>query len=374
MLKRKKINFKKKKKLHHFIKIYLKKHNLKKNDLLKMIDSILGCRFVEFNQFKENKNINENKINIISENDNINNINNNNVENVLSRLENENIKIITDEELCKIDFKYSTLIYPHIHTLYRRPCSCYIHCFKSCFEKNNECINFWTHFLGGFVYLIFLYIWIKKSSNKSLTELIVVSIYLISAILTYFISSIFHMFISHSSQIAHNYQCLDWSCLTSIMFSSLLLSSYYEFYQKKYYKWFIFIFIINIALFIYTIYSINNSLQENQHTKEHLKYEESKLSYFFRAFVCIIYGLGSLIPITINTFFNKISLKGQYTKLFTIFLGYFFYSAVFFNILSIPEKWFVGKFDFIGYSHQIFHIGALLGTYFIKLSYVNIFS
>ena len=50
-------------------------------------------------------------------------------------------------------------------------------------------------------------------------------------------------------------------------------------------------------------------------------------------------------------------------------ISYIFYGTVLLKILGIPERFFIGKLDIIGYSHQIFHIGSFIGTYSAWLTY-----
>ncbi len=78
----------------------------------------------------------------------------------------------------------------------------------------------------------------------------------------------------------------------------------------------------------------------------------------------LIFGICTGIPIIHMTFFENtikgynpgIKLKNWYIGGISYIIGAFLY------ILRFPEKKFQGKFDYIGSSHQLFHILVFIGA------------
>lgn len=131
---------------------------------------------------------------------------------------------------------------------------------------------------------------------------------------------------------------------------------YYFFYYENKFKYFYLIEITTIGLIIF-FYSILNDDFSKPYKRT------------FRGILFIIFGTCTGIPVLHMGFFGE-TIRGYYPgiKLKYWYLGAFSYliGAVLY-ILRFPEKKFLGKFDYYGSSHQIFHILVFLGATFHSL-------
>ena len=68
---------------------------------------------------------------------------------------------------------------------------------------------------------------------------------------------------------------------------------------------------------------------------------------------------------------HAIRIWGVYSEIFTvlfskIYLSYLSYTiGIVIYVLRIPERWFPGKVDLLGASHQIWHCFVVLGAHFV---------
>lgn len=75
---------------------------------------------------------------------------------------------------------------------------------------------------------------------------------------------------------------------------------------------------------------------------------------------------------------HAIRLWGIYSDIFTVLfsrvlLAYLFYLiGVFIYVLRIPERFFPGKFDLLGSSHQIWHCFVVAGAHFAYSGVLNV--
>lgn len=92
----------------------------------------------------------------------------------------------------------------------------------------------------------------------------------------------------------------------------------------------------------------------------------STLSFFaFRVFCCATFACMGALFWMIHTFL----LNGT-TSVYHIVVAYSFHLTALFAVFGIPERWFVGWFDIFGASHQIMHIGVVLGTFSLWYGYL----
>lgn len=68
----------------------------------------------------------------------------------------------------------------------------------------------------------------------------------------------------------------------------------------------------------------------------------------------------------IMIYFKKLTTNLDFKLLFPRVIGMYVISGIAFAIylLKIPERWCAGKFDFIGHSHQWWHLFVVLALYY----------
>ena len=157
------------------------------------------------------------------------------------------------------------------------------------------------------------------------------------------ISPIYH-------QISHRF---DHGGISLLISGSCIPPYYYFFYHENKFKFFYLIEIILIGLGIF-IFTISSSDFSKPHKRG------------FRGTLFILFGITTGIPIIHMTFFadtiRGYKPGGKFNNWFYGGICYIFGAILY--ILRFPEKKFKGKFDYIGSSHQLFHVFVLLGALF----------
>ena len=175
-------------------------------------------------------------------------------------------------------------------------------------------------------------------------------IFLISAILCFIFSAIYHSFGHISSKYHYILNRFDYSGISILITGSCIPPYYYFFYHDVNYKIFYLSFISIFGLFTF-IFSLTSNFSQKR---------------TMRGILYLTFGICAGIPVFHMSFFGKY-IKG-YTignKLLFWYLGgvsYIFGTILY--ILRFPEKYYPGRFDYFGASHQIFHILVLAGATF----------
>eukprot|EP00088_Acartia_fossae_P036135 TRINITY_DN37320_c1_g1_i1.p1 TRINITY_DN37320_c1_g1~~TRINITY_DN37320_c1_g1_i1.p1 ORF type:complete len:362 (+),score=74.28 TRINITY_DN37320_c1_g1_i1:168-1253(+) len=97
-----------------------------------------------------------------------------------------------------------------ITTGYRHPL-CYAGCLRSIFWLHNETVNIWTHFLGFvyFLYLLYSNLFTPQPHIRGTSDLVAVSIQLLTYQVCMLFSSLFHTFLCHSESVKVSWQEAD---------------------------------------------------------------------------------------------------------------------------------------------------------------------
>ena len=193
---------------------------------------------------------------------------------------------------------------------------------------------------------------IKKSSKKELTRF-PLFIIIICAFLCLLFSTTYHALKIISEKIHHISHRFDHGGISLLITGSCFPPYFYFLYYETKFKYFylLIISIVGLGIFLYSIISSDFS-------KPHKR--------TFRGILFLIFGICTGIPVihmtffgnTINGYYPGIKLKHWYLGGISYIIGAIIY------ILRFPEKKFQGKFDYIGSSHQIFHIFVFLGATF----------
>lgn len=297
----------------------------------------------------------------------------------------------------------------YIYSGYRSPNSSFISCLKSLFNLNsNETINFWTHFMPSLVVLIFL---IKFSiENDVFNDNFIwpFVIYLSTASFYMFMSSMAHALNCMSSIARHVCFILDYLSISMYGMGCSIAYKAYSLSLMPHYTTIFFDYYVTIAMCI-TIMSnimISASRFVISHNARGLlrlislasQYIFVSLPLFYRLVISyfpatirymtyylkfIFYSISSsnqAVNATINNNdddneYNKFMLNYQlnmnnesnYYFLLHIILTI---TSAFLYISHIPERFWPGKFDLIGQSHQLFHIVSAFST-FVQIKALN---
>lgn len=177
-------------------------------------------------------------------------------------------------------------------------------------------------------------------------------IIVISAILCLSFSASFHSMGTMSATHFNILNRFDYGGISLLISGSCYPPYYYFFYFSQKLKLFYLseITIFGVGTFLYSL------------TDDFNKPKRRTL----RGTLFLIFGLCTGIPVLHMAIFgDKIKGYNPNIKLINWYLGGISYvTGVIIYILRYPEKKFPGKFDFIGASHQIFHILVFFGAFF----------
>lgn len=269
-----------------------------------------------------------------------------------------------------------------IFTGYRNPNSSFRSCLKSIFcLNNNESINFWTHFIP---FLITLAILVKNLCTyelikDNLTHPLL--IYLSTICFYLLMSSLAHMLNCMSPIARHVCFILDYLSISiygmgcAIAYKSYTLSTIKSSQKDKLFDYYT--LMVLIVSIIANVMSCHSRFIISPVQRSVLRTLSFVIQYVFVNMPLLyryIYFYHPTIFKNLNFIFSFLSSSSEikiehHDSYFLFKIGSdFFYliqflaalSSAFLYITHVPERFWPGKFDIIGQSHQIFHITSFV--------------
>ena len=173
-----------------------------------------------------------------------------------------------------------------------------------------------------------------------------------SAILLFIFSASFHSIGTINERYHDILNRFDYGGISLLISGSCYPPYYYFFYYSNTFKYLYLteITVFGIGIFLYSLTDDFNKPQKRT----------------LRGIIFLIFGLCTGIPVLHMAFFGK-KLEGNTAgvNLINWYIGGVCYViGALLYIIRFPEKIFPGKFDYIGASHQIFHILVFFGALF----------
>ncbi|CAG8683783.1 3694_t:CDS:10, partial [Dentiscutata erythropus] len=222
---------------------------------------------------------------------------------------------------------------------YRRPTLSYLKCAYSLFYIHNEfraiifiCLAFTTHF-----YVL------SRQSTITWQDFFVLYMFLAGAMVCLGLSSIFHVLCCHSERVCANWNRCDYIGIVFLIVGSLYPMIYYGFFCND-----------SLKIFYLSLITVLGIATTCLAVSPKFRYPQFR---WFRTLLFLAMGLSAVIPMThavvlygVELCFFVISLKWLLLTGILYIAGALAYGA------RIPERWYPGKFDICGSSHQIFHL------------------
>ncbi|XP_069651730.1 membrane progestin receptor delta isoform X2 [Haliaeetus albicilla] len=241
---------------------------------------------------------------------------------------------------------------------YRHPKSSALDCVLSSFQMTNETVNIWTHFLPTWY---FVWRFLVLSSSLDFCQEPYhwpLLIYLLLVCLYPFASSCAHTFSSMSARARHICYFCDYGALSlyslgcAFAYGAYTMPDHWVSGVLHHY----FVPVAAFNSFVCTSLSCYSRFPELEHPR---------LSKVLRTAAFVYPFLYDNIPLFCRLLFcfwsncawNEAMAGYCYHLLFALLTGFLFAS-------HLPERLAPGRFDYIGHSHQLFHICAVLGTHF----------
>ena len=241
---------------------------------------------------------------------------------------------------------------PFIYTGYRGRCGTALRCVRTTlFVRSNETLNVWTHVIPA-VYFVWTAIswWFFPVASVSTSSWLALSIYLSTVCVVPVTSATAHMFSCASDEAWHVCFFADYAALSVYAIGASVAYRFFAFPPALCGGWYAMLYVpvsgvIAVASLAGSCWS--RFLPEGTQRKA-VRFLSLALPYLFDV-APVVYGL-----ITDSQAFAPSRTLHQRQ-----FLAAFLASVIY--CLHLPERLFPGQFDFIGHSHQIFHVIASLG-------------
>lgn len=237
---------------------------------------------------------------------------------------------------------------------YRNPRSSPKQCLMSIFGANNETLNFWTHFLPAMYYWYLLYsFWdeLRFGSDHFSWPMLV---YLLCVCLFPITSAVAHIFNTMSDSARHVCFFFDYSSLSIYSLGTAIAYKAYVFDTKLIDSIFADLYLYLATLFgvVCIVLSCQTRFMQQGILKKMYRTAAFAIPYTFDS-VPLFYRIAYCSPEDCTS--DALQLH------FRQFM--FASAAAFFYLSHYPERFWPGKFDILGHSHQIFHIFSVLASH-----------
>ncbi|KAM9852197.1 membrane progestin receptor delta [Aulostomus maculatus] len=241
---------------------------------------------------------------------------------------------------------------------YRHPRSSALDCVLSSFQMNNETINIWTHFLPTWYFL-----WnfsVLCSTLNFLTDSYTwpLLVYMLLICIYPFTSSCAHTFSTMSPESRHICFFFDYGALSLYSLGCAISYGHYVMPDCWVNSWLHQHFVpiaIGNTLFCTSLSCYSRFLEvQFPHRSKVLRTGAFVLPFIFDTvplFYRILLCCGGSCSLSE-------ALSSHCYHLLFAFLTCFLFTA------HLPERLAPGRFDYIGHSHQLFHVSAVVGTHF----------
>ncbi|XP_041843575.1 membrane progestin receptor delta isoform X3 [Melanotaenia boesemani] len=241
---------------------------------------------------------------------------------------------------------------------YRHPRSSALDCVLSSFQLNNETVNIWTHFLPTWYFLWRFCLLCSTMNFLSDSYTWPLLVYMLVICIYPFTSSCAHTFSTMSPESRHICYFFDYGALSLYSLGCAISYGCYvmpDFWVNSWLHQHFVPIAIGNTLFCTSMscYSRFLELQFPQRSKALrtgafvLPFLFDTVPLFYRIVLCC--G-GSCSP--------SDALSSHCYHLLFAFLTCFLFTS------HLPERLAPGRFDYIGHSHQLFHVSAVVGTSF----------
>ncbi|VDD82459.1 unnamed protein product [Mesocestoides corti] len=221
-------------------------------------------------------------------------------------------------------------------------------CFRSIFRIHTETGNIWTHLLGCLCFLVLcISFLVHPGLDLPWEEVLVITVFFVSAILALGFSWTFHTVSCHSEHVGRIFSKLDYIGIALLVIGSFVPWIHYSFYCHVPSKviYLSGIIILGIVCMVIT-------------SQDHFRTPRYR---GVRAGLFIGLGLSAVVPFVHYIFLEGLLDTTSFSAVCWLILMAFLYIAgALIYAFRIPECLYPGKFDI--WSHQIFHVFVVLAA------------
>lgn len=243
-------------------------------------------------------------------------------------------------------------INPHIKSGYRFSEN-WKECLRSAFGMSNETVNIWSHALGLVLVLSVAFYFYPSSVNFALstkTDICIAAVFFFTACLTLVCSTIWHTMNSVADLDAISmFACVDYTGISLLIAASIMTTEYTAFYCDPVSRW---TYMTTTALL-----GVGGVI-----LPWHPRFNRQDMAW---ARVAFYVGLGAtgFLPIFQLYLTHGAGFVYQFYSPIAKSLSVYVAGACIYAS-KVPERWCPGMFDYIGGSHNLWHIAVLGGILF----------
>ncbi|KAK4097910.1 HlyIII-domain-containing protein [Parathielavia hyrcaniae] len=251
---------------------------------------------------------------------------------------------------------------PHITKGYRFS-ETKLACVRSAFGFSNELVNIWSHAIGLVLVLALAFYFYPSSSNFSLSskaDIFIAAIFFFAACQCLACSVIWHTMNSVADvSLISMFACVDYTGISLLIAASIMTTEYTAFYCEPVSRW---IYMVTTALL-----GIGGVMLPWQPW-----FNAPDMAWARVAFFVALSMTGFLPVLQLSATRGLETTFEFYTPIAKSLLVYFFGALVYAS--KVPERWCPGMFDYVGGSHNLWHIAVLGGILFHYTAMQEFFS
>ncbi|KAI5306281.1 hypothetical protein KEM56_001585 [Ascosphaera pollenicola] len=218
---------------------------------------------------------------------------------------------------------------------------------------HNETVNIYTHLLPSLLLIpsSIIIIGALRTRYESAThaDVVAFSCFFIGAAVCLAMSATYHTISNHSPRVARIGNAMDYLGIVGLITGSFVPSVYYGFYCHPHLQMLYWVMICSIGIGCATV-SVFDRFRSPEWRS-------------FRAGMFVSMGLSAIFPVIHGLLmFGVAQMKLQIGLYWLLLQGFLYILGAYLYAIRVPEKWYPGRFDLLGSSHQIFHVLVVLAA------------
>ncbi|KAK5663670.1 hypothetical protein OQA88_4101 [Cercophora sp. LCS_1] len=243
-------------------------------------------------------------------------------------------------------------INPHIVKGYRFS-ETKLACVQSAFWFSNELVNIWSHAIGFFLVLAVAFYFYPTSANFSLStnaDVFVAAVFFFAACQCLVCSTIWHTMNSVADvNLISMFACVDYTGISLLIAASIMTTEYTAFYCEPVSRW---VYMVTTA-----VLGVAGVI-----LPWHPSFNGQDMAWARVAFFVGLGATGFLPMLQIWLTRGGDAMLTFYSPILESILVYL--CGAFIYASKVPERWWPGMFDYVGGSHNLWHIAVLGGILF----------
>lgn len=260
------------------------------------------------------------------------------------------------------DLPHPWRVNPHIIRGYRFTES-KVECLTSIFKPSNETVNIWSHAIGLILVLAIAFYFYPTSTTfplSSKTDVLISAIFFAAACKCLICSTMWHTMNGIADKtLLERFACVDYTGISFLVAASILSTEWTAFYCEPVSR--------SVYMTLTAVLGLLGTILPWQPT-----FNRADMAWARVAFYCTLAATGFAPVIQLNMtrgpawsfyFYAPIA-----KSLFVYVTGAVIYAS------HVPERWFPGAFDYVGGSHNIWHLAVLGGILFHYTAMIQFFN